>query len=148
MRKMRNENLFTVRHASWAEDAEHLRRVRHAVFVLEHGIPEALEWDSQDSISQHWLAEHKDGQALGTARLLDSGQIGRMAVLPEWRGIGIGRALLGAVIGTAAHRGFTTVFLHAQLSAETFYLACDFQPDGDVFEEAGIPHRTLRMTVQ
>lgn len=145
---MKSEKPFTVRLANWAQDAEHLKQVRHAVFVLEQGVPESLEWDCQDSLCEHWIAEHKDGQVLGTARLLNSGQIGRMAVLPEWRGTGIGRALLAAVIETAAQRGFAKVFLHAQLSAESFYLACGFQPEGDVFHEAGIPHRTLHMAVQ
>lgn len=145
---MTSEKPFTVRHASWALDAARLKQVRHTVFVLEQCVPESLEWDSQDSISEHWLAEDKDGLALGTVRMLDSGQIGRMAVLPEWRGTGIGHALLTTVIDAAAQRGFESVFLHAQLSAEPFYLACGFRPEGDVFEEAGIPHRTLRMTVQ
>jgi len=144
---MEKAKRYTVRRANWSQDGERLKQVRHAVFVLEQGVPEALEWDSQDSVSQHWLAEDKDRNPVATARLLDNGQIGRMAVLADWRGNGIGRALLAAVIEAAAQRGFSEVFLHAQLSAESFYLAAGFRPEGEIFRAAGIPHRTLRMTV-
>ena len=148
MADMTDTKHYTVRHASWAQDAGRLKQVRHAVFIVEQGIPESLEWDAHDPVSLHLLAEDEDGNPLGTARLLDTGQIGRMAVVPAWRNNGIGHALLATVMGAAAQRGLTQVFLHAQLSAESFYLQSGFQPDGEVFEEVGIPHRTLRMTVQ
>lgn len=148
MASMTDNKRYTVRRASWAQDAERLMQVRHAVFIVEQGIPESLEKDAHDPVSLHLLAEDEDGHPLGTARLLDTGQIGRMAVLPAWRNTGIGHALLAKVIEAAALRGLEQVFLHAQLSAESFYLQSGFQPDGEVFEEAGIPHRTLRMTVQ
>lgn len=145
---MKGKSEYFLRDAIWSQDASRLKRVRHRVFVLEQGVPELLEWDENDPICQHWVAEDKDGNPLGTARFLESGQIGRMAVLPEWRGTGIGRALLNTVLSAAAQQDFDDVFLHAQLTAEAFYLKAGFQPEGPVFEEAGIPHRTLRMTVQ
>ena len=144
---MTNKPPYTIRRASWSADEARLKQVRHRVFVLEQSVPEALEWDRIDPVCQHWIAEAPDGTPLGTARLLENGQIGRMAVLPEWRGQGVGRALLKQVIEAAAERGHKAVFLHAQLSAEAFYLKAGFTPEGQVFEEAGIPHRTLRMTV-
>jgi predicted GNAT family N-acyltransferase len=66
-----------------------------------------------------------------------------MAVLKERRGEGIGRAVLDYLIDAARRRGFGTAVLHAQLHAEGFYLKSGFQPVGDVFEEAGIPHREM-----
>ncbi len=139
---------FHIRETRWDRDGDLLRQVRRAVFIEEQGIPEALEWDDQDPVAQHLLAMHRDGRPLGTARLLADGRIGRMAVLAEWRGRGVGRALLNAAVAAAARRGLAEVFLHAQLSAEPFYLRCGFRPEGEVFEEAGIPHRALRMPVQ
>ena len=68
--------------------------VRIAVFVIEQNIPEELEWDEHDVTSVHVLAEDAAGTPVGCGRLLPDGHIGRMAVLPGWRGHGVGAALL------------------------------------------------------
>jgi predicted GNAT family N-acyltransferase len=125
-----------------------VRTIRSRVFIEEQGIPAQLEWDGQDDAATHFIAETGDGQAIGTARLLASGQIGRMAVLPAQRRYGVGRLLVREILDTARQRGFRELFLHAQLSAAEFYRHCGFQATGEVFDTAGIPHQTMRMTVQ
>lgn len=136
--------VFEVRLVAWDEAHAALESVRRAVFVVEQHVPEELEWDEADSVSQHALAS-ADGVPIGTARLLPDGHIGRIAVLRAWRGRGVGAALLTAMIDAARQRGFTTVLLNAQVQALDFYRRFGFVAEGDVFPDAGIPHRAMRL---
>lgn len=131
---------FDVREASWQTDRNALSNIRKLVFIVEQDVPQEEEWDGRDEESWHWIATDQDGRAIGTARLLPEGQIGRMAVLKEWRGTGVGAALLEMAVEKARHLGFEKVFLHAQTHALKFYEKSGFVADGDEFEDAGIPH--------
>ncbi len=132
-----------VEEVNWSTMGDKLRRIRQAVFIEEQGIPADLEWDDADEEARHFAAR-RGGEIIGTGRLLDTGQIGRMAVLPEHRGHGIGRAILDAVVD-AAHRHGQDVFLMAQADVVSFYEAAGFEPRGPEFEEAGIPHQEMRL---
>jgi predicted GNAT family N-acyltransferase len=124
----------------WAHEQARLSRVRRAVFIEEQGVPEDLEWDADDAGAVHLLAADDQGQAIGCARLLRAGHIGRMAVLPAWRGRGVGRALLTAALDVAQARGHALVQLSAQTHAADFYVRAGFVSVGEEYEEAGIPH--------
>jgi predicted GNAT family N-acyltransferase len=134
---------FAVRRACWTQDRDALTQVRTRVFVKEQGVPPALEWDQSDETAIHLLAWDGADHPIGTARLLPSGQIGRMAVLGPWRGRGVGSALLREALRIAAESGLPTPFLHAQTAALSFYHRHGFRAAGQVFYEAGIPHRTM-----
>ncbi|HEB96403.1 MAG TPA: GNAT family N-acetyltransferase [Sedimenticola thiotaurini] len=134
---------FSLRAASWSDDRERLRAVRVPVFVEEQSVPPELEWDEADQTALHLLAEDRDGRPVATARLLPSGQIGRMAVLPEWRHRGVGSALLSRLLEEGRRRGLPPPFLHAQEQAIPFYRRHGFQAVGDPFMEAGISHRRM-----
>ena len=134
-----------VSEASWATQGEALGAIRRKVFVEEQNVSEEEEWDGEDETSRHFLAEDATGAAIGTARLLPTGQIGRMAVLPHWRGLGIGAALLAAAVRAAREADYPSIFLHAQTHALGFYERAGFVPSGRVFVEADIEHR--RMTL-
>lgn len=121
-----------------------LRVVREAVFVHEQGVPLALEWDELDPHCRHVLARNEAGEPIGTGRLTPEHKIGRMAVLPDWRGRGVGDALLLALIDEARRLGWREVALHAQASAIGFYGRHGFLPYGDRFVEAGIEHQSMR----
>ena len=132
----------TVREVGWADAAEALSSVRIAVFVREQGIGREEELDGEDADCRHFLAEDEQGRPIGTARLLASGQIGRMAVLPAWRRHGVGAQLLAHAVAAAAEDD-RAVFLHAQADAVPFYERCGFKAVGEPFEDAGIPHRNM-----
>ncbi len=138
-----SEPAFGIRLANWQQDQSALKRIRWQVFVLEQGVPESLEWDGKDATSFHVIAENDAGAAIGTARLLPDGHIGRMAVLSAWRHRGVGRQLLDTLLDIAANRKFATVYLHAQTHAVTFYEKSGFKISGPEFSEAGIPHRLM-----
>lgn len=131
---------FIIRILAWPEAKPLARPVRRKVFVEEQGVPVALEWDEWDERSDHAVAVDGSGHAIGTARLLPDGRVGRMAVLKPWRGQGIGAALLSAMIEQARRRAFAQVTLHAQTRAAGFYRRFGFSERGEKFSEAGIPH--------
>ena len=120
--------------------------VRQAVFIQEQRVPAELELDEFDPSATHALA-YQGTQCIGTGRLvvLDGGQtqIGRMAVLAQFRGAGIGKQILEKLIGLAISRGAKSIILHAQLSAIPFYEKLGFQAQGDTYDEAGIAHRNM-----
>lgn len=131
----------------WSEREADLRRIRHAVFVVEQNVPVELEWDAEDPPGTHFLALDSAGQQLGCARLTTGGQIGRMAVLAAHRGRGIGAALLEAALASAQEQGLKEVFLHAQTHAEGFYRSAGFVREGAEYLEADIEHISMRMVL-
>lgn len=133
--------------ADWATHKEALQAIRAAVFIEEQGVPREIEWDGEDEVSHHFLAIDETGQRIGCGRLMPSGKIGRMAVLPAHRGRGIGRLILDAAIEKAAELGFSEVNLHAQSAVVDFYRKAGFLPEGGEFMEAGIPHQAMTLAL-
>ncbi|MDB5887488.1 MAG: family N-acetyltransferase [Rhodocyclales bacterium] len=134
-----------LRLGSWDELGEQAYRLRHSVFVEEQGVPVELEHDEHDATALHVLLLDDEGMALATGRLLSDGHIGRVAVLAQQRGQGHGRRVMRALIEEAARRGHAFVILHAQTDAQAFYASLGFEPVGEVFMEAGIPHVGMRL---
>jgi predicted GNAT family N-acyltransferase len=127
---------------SWESAREQAVPLRFAVFVQEQGVPVEIELDELDAGCLHALA-FQGNRAVGTGRLLPDGHIGRMAVLKPWRRRGIGGAMLKKLVEAAAGRGVRTLRLSAQVHALEFYRAHGFRPEGEVYEEAGIPHQGM-----
>ncbi len=125
------------------EDMQGLFALRHEVFVLGQGVPEELERDELDAVSDHAVAL-EDEAVIGTGRLLPDGTIGRMAVAEAARGRGIGAAVLTCLEDRARARGLPAVELHAQVHATGFYDRAGYQPFGAVYLEAGIEHQSMR----
>lgn len=130
----------------WDTHAAALMAIREQVFIDEQGVPRELEHDEYDITALHLLAKIDQAIPVGTARLLEDGHIGRMAVIRAWRGQGIGSALLRELVTIAAKRGQSQPFLHAQCAAMPFYERLGFRADGPVFMDAGIAHRLMRYT--
>ncbi len=117
--------------------------MRRAVFIVEQGIPEDLEWDEFDPVCPHALAVDAAGAAIGCGRLLPDGHVGRLAVLAGWREQGVGSALLRDLMDVARTRGYAQVLLNSQTQAMPFYARHGFVPVGAAFVEADIPHQKM-----
>lgn len=125
------------------EDMDQVFALRHEVFVVGQDVPEELERDELDAVSDHAVVV-QDGRVVGTGRLLPDGTIGRMAVAEQVRGQGIGAQVLARLEERARERGLPAVELHAQLHATGFYDKAGYVGFGEVYLEAGIEHRSMR----
>ncbi len=135
---------FRVRIADWEREREAMRAIRTPVFIQEQQVPQQIEWDEMDPLCVHTLALDADGTPIGTGRLAPDGKIGRMAVLEEWRGKGVGAAILEFLVACARERGLKECHMHAQCHALEFYLQQGFETQSEEFMEAGIPHVNMR----
>lgn len=141
------EPVLQVRTGSWSELGQDAAAIRTRVFVQEQRIPADMEWDEADAGALHAVAYNRLGRPVATGRLLQPSpgvaRIGRMAVHEVLRGSGMGRQVLICLLEAAAQRGDKHAVLHAQRTAEDFYRRLGFRPQGEPFEEAGIPHVEL-----
>ena len=129
----------------WQDKEIELRKIRHQVFIVGQNVPSALEWDGQDVSAIHLLALNLAGEAIGCARLLADGKLGRMAVLEGWRGKGAGKALLQAAIAICRRHGWRSISLSAQTHATGFYQQAGFVVCGEEYLDAGIAHRVMKL---
>jgi predicted GNAT family N-acyltransferase len=135
-----NIDNFNIKLGDWTTLQQAAQAIRHEVFVVEQKIPAELEWDVIDVSCLHAVAYDENNLAVGTGRLMPDGHIGRMAVMESARGTGVGAAILRVLMENAKLRGQSGVQLNAQLTTESFYQREGFAREGDLFEEAGIPH--------
>ncbi|WP_299684759.1 GNAT family N-acetyltransferase [uncultured Tateyamaria sp.] len=131
---------------SQTDDLATCHDLRRIVFIEEQGVSAADERDGRDGDALHLLAT-SNGQPLGCARILLDGavaKIGRVCVLQEARGTGLGAAIILACLDVArAQPGVTKAKLGAQTHALSFYEKLGFTAFGPVYDDAGIPHRDM-----
>ena len=120
--------------------------IRYKVFVGEQKVPEELEIDGFDDQAKHVLA-FVDGVPIGTGRILSDGHIGRVAVLKDYRGLGIGKSIMKDLIKWAQNMNLEKVWLSSQWHAHSFYLDLDFVCVGEIYKEAGIDHIKMFKTL-
>ena len=133
-------NPFTVSLVSWHDGEPLLKAIRQTVFIDEQGVPAELEWDEHDVSCRHALALSLQGDAIACGRMVANGHIGRIAVLPEWRGKYVGTAIMEAFLQYATSQHYPQVDVDAQVQAVPFYERFDFIVQGENFMDAGIPH--------
>jgi len=138
---------FTLIITDWQQQREALSAIRRKVFIEEQQVPELLEWDDEDADAIHLLVIGLDGKFVGCARLLHDGHLGRMAVLPGWRGQGVGTALLQQALILFREQCFEQVALSAQTHAISFYERAGFRVCSEIYDDAGIPHRDMVLTL-
>lgn len=136
---MNSPNKVIVKETNWHTAKNQLARIRREVFIVEQNVPENMEWDGLDENAIHLLAFDED-KAIGCARILCGGIIGRMAVLADYRRLGIGSELLKHAIGICHLRGWQSLSLSAQTHAIGFYEMSGFIVSSGVYLDAGIPH--------
>ena len=127
----------------WERARAYAAPIRFAVFVDEQRVPAEIELDEMDARSLHAVA-FGDRVPVGTGRLLPDGHIGRMAVLKDWRGRGVGSLILKTLVDAARSRGEREIVLSAQVHATAFYRAHGFVEEGAEYLDAGIPHVDMR----
>jgi predicted GNAT family N-acyltransferase len=133
------------------DDIAACRALRRTVFIEEQGVSEADEIDNLDDQAVHLLATI-DGRPVGSARLFtlgDTGKIGRVCVLADHRGTGLGAALIRAAVARFADMAdITRVKLGSQVHAVGFYERLGFASHGPVYDDAGIPHQDMVLGLQ
>ena len=140
---------FHVEVADWSREDQRtaLLDLREAVFIHEQGVSEQRERDGLDPDCWHVLARDDGGHPIGCGRLTPAHKIGRMAVLPDWRGQGVGAAMLRELLSRARDQGWPEVALDAQVGAIGFYERAGFVAHGEEFEDAAIAHRSMRLAL-
>ena len=125
---------------------EDICAIRYEVFVDEQNVSEALEIDGLDGEAKHVLA-FVDGVPIGTGRILNDGHIGRIAVLKNYRGHGIGKLIMKELIKWAQDKSLEKVWLSSQWHAHSFYIDLGFVCVGEIYIEAGIDHIKMYRTL-
>lgn len=134
-----------VREINGRDEMEEVLRIRDEVFVREQRLTNDARRDPDDRSSIHYLA-WRDGRPLGTGRLTLHGreaQVAWVAVRPEARGTGLGRAIMEAIVERADRDGAAYTVLNAQDHAITFYEQLGFEIVGPEFTMGGIGHRVM-----
>ena len=128
------------------DDISDARAVRNEVFVDEQGFTVEIEHDAYDAKALH-IVGYEQGKPICTGRLFvedghDEGcfHVGRVSVLKQYRGGGIGAEVMMRLYKMATELGGSQIELGAQLSAKQFYEKLGYVQQGDVFLEGGIEH--------
>ncbi|KAI8876322.1 acyl-CoA N-acyltransferase [Backusella circina FSU 941] len=147
-KKMVRDQIFSL------QELEPVYQIRRAVYVYEHGYKEDVVVDYKDALSETWVAtgdstdkegNEKKSVPIGTIRLFplpnNMVKLGRLAVLPEARGMGIGKKLMVLAIEHAKRKSYDTIVLHAYSDKHLFYQKFGFkleEGDDQEFQEKGI----------
>ena len=130
------------------DDAGAVMDIRRRVFVEEQGYSADTEIDGFDKMAVYALAFDENDRPAGTGRLIINDesrfQIGRVCVLKEARGQGLGDLVVRMLLYRALELGAGEIWLGAQLPAVGFYARYGFAPIGEIYDDEGVPHRWMR----
>lgn len=132
------------------KELEQVFEIRTMVFIEGQNVPYDEEMDGLDDEAIQVLALLQ-GKAVGCARIRfidDRAKLERIAVLPEYRKMGIGQTITSFLVEEAKKRKVREAYMHAQVYANDFYIKCGFVPRGPEFDEAGIIHREMYMALK
>ncbi len=131
------------------EDIKSAHNIRYEVFVIGQNVPFDEEIDEYEEVSFHFLAKIEGKIPCGAARwrITDNGvKLERFSVLEKYRGMGIGTALVDAVlkdVDSTPEARNQPLYLHAQLGAIKLYRNFGFKRVGKMFQECDIDHYTM-----
>ncbi|HEX4735856.1 MAG TPA: GNAT family N-acetyltransferase [Thermoleophilaceae bacterium] len=131
--------------AANSSEVDEALELRRRVFVGQQGVTLEADRDGLDQVALHVVAID-GGNVVGTCRLVFDGplaRLGRMAVEDDYRGRGLGAAILAEAEHQALAAGSERIRLHAQLAARSLYERSGFVVQGQEFMEEGIPHLTM-----
>jgi len=141
------KNNLKIEIVKWIDGLSQLKNIREKVFIQEQKVTPQLEWDGMDEKAIHFLV-FNDNAAIGCARAIvikDHMQLGRMAVLKEYRGQGIGSALIEKAMTIAKLNQLSAIYISAQCHAIDFYKKFGFEVKSDIYLDAEIPHRDMTL---
>ena len=141
------KNNLKVEIVKWIDGHAQLKNIREKVFIQEQKVTPELEWDGMDEKAIHFLV-FKDEEAIGCARAIvikSQMQLGRMAVLKEYRGQGAGSTLIEKAIVTAKLKQLSGIHISSQCNAINFYVKFGFEVMGDTYLDAEILHRDMTL---
>jgi predicted GNAT family N-acyltransferase len=149
-REVRAEILMVdlvIKSAELSQELPAIEAVRKAVFQTEQGVEPELDFDGLDEIAEQIIA-YLDDKPVGTARVRylndRTAKIERLAVLPTARRLGLGKQIMKKALDVAAKNNIYEVIIHSQQYIMGLHQKLGFEPEGEVFEEAGIPHVKMR----
>lgn len=125
-----------------SQDAINIRR---DVFMVEQGYQENDEFDDIDDLSIHFVV-YKDNKAVATCRVFydvdkKSYIIGRVAVLKEYRGLGLGANLIIEVEKQIRDVDGGAIMLSGQVRVQKFYEKLGFTTASESYlDEENVPH--------
>ena len=141
------ENNLKVEIVKWIDSHASLSMIREKVFIEEQKVTLELEWDGWDEEAIHFLGR-KNEKAIGCARAFvieNHMELGRMAVLKEYRDEDVGSALIEKAITTAKLNQLSAIYISAQCHAINFYKRFGFEVTSEIYLDAEIPHRDMKL---
>lgn len=123
------------------KDVEYIRTV---VFVDEQNFKD--EFDEIDPVAVH-IAFYYNNKPIACCRYFKADcqdenvyQVGRIAVLKEYRGKNIGKHILSTVETQVKKKGAVKLVLSAQTRAKEFYKKCGYTETGNTYYEEYCEH--------
>lgn len=115
--------------------------LRWKVFVEEQKFHD--EADDYDQKAEHLVIYDAD-KPIGTGRTIDlengSLKIGRVCILKEYRGKGIGRLIMEEIERSAKEKGYSNLILGAQCRVSEFYNAVGYKEVGEIYLDEHCEH--------
>lgn len=133
-----------IQQVTWKAAENELRAVRTPVFIEEQFVTPEFEWDDIDASAVHLLATYEN-QPIACLRIIHYQKIGRMAVIKQWRGFGLGAALLQKAISICKERGSKSIYLSAQKHAINFYQKAGFKQISEEYCDVDIRHVDMQL---
>ena len=137
---------FNIQIVTWASHQLQLRAVRTPVFIEEQAVTPEFEWDAIDASAVHLLT-CLNHEPIACLRIIDYKKIGRMAVLKQYRGNGLGAALLLEAVAICKAHGTKQITLSAQTHAISFYEKAGFKQVSGVYCDVDIPHVDMLLEI-
>lgn len=138
---------FTAENVDWGKAKHKLSEIREKVFVCEWRIPKECEFDQHDNTSSHVLVRDESNLEIATGRITPNGEIGRIAVVPQYRGPEVYQTLFQALLAIAKQHRLEQVSVLCELEGVEYYQQQGFSPVGTVFMDAGIPRQRMQVTL-
>jgi len=137
---------LTIQSGSFKTLKEAVSHVRIDVFINEQGVPADLEFDNDDLSCLH-LVIFQNSAPIATGRMQDDGHIGRIAVKKAYRHQKIGTQVMQFFINYAKEHAYSRLYLGAQLQAIGFYETLGFTVYGEIFLDANIEHKMMKLSL-